>query len=281
VPSDFYFEKVIQPGQAGIIRVKIPTASLKGAIENHYEIKTNDPRTKLIKLTVLASVKPLPDYIKHLGDIGIARGEQVGTFNVWPNARPSLSLERGKSVAFSLRIKPVDSTSATLRLAPETPDYVKLRQDAKQKIYWLDIAVGPFAEPGTKAVPIKLESSYGGNITVNLAVNIPAENFIITPRELDIGEVTLSAAKTSGMLRNGRLGVRKLVGSFKIKSLSSTLDFIKLEQQTIIDGNNYLVRLRIDTAAALKPGAYNGVVRIETDEGQLTEVPIKITLVDR
>lgn len=227
-----------------------------------------------------ASVRPLPDYFKLIGETGISRGEQVGTLNIWPTARPVLSLERGKSAVISLRIRPLEPATATLKLSSGTPESVKLRQDAKQQVYWLDIPVGPFAEPGIKNVPVSLDSSDGNKIAVMLSVNIPAEDIIITPRELDLGKVALSSAAASGALRGGRFGIRKLTGAFKIKSLSSTLDFIKLEPQTIIEGGNYLVRIRIAASATIKAGAYSGVVRIETDTGQMLEVPIKITFVE-
>ena len=49
----------------------------------------------------------------------------------------------------------------------------------------------------------------------------------------------------------------------------------------MVDGSNYLIRITIDGTRSLKPGAYEGVVLIETDEGHRVEVPIKLKLVDR
>ena len=78
-----------------------------------------------------------------------------------------------------------------------------------------------------------------------------------------------------------RVGVRKIVGSFHIKTLSSTLPFLKLQQATMVDGSNYLIRITIDAARSLKPGPYEGVMLIETDEGHRVEVSIKLKLVNR
>ena len=109
-----------------------------------------------------------------------------------------------------------------------------------------------------------------------------AENVITTPASLDIGEITLSSlrAQPRGI---GRVGVRKLTGAFRITALSSSLQFIKLEQQIIVEGSNYLIRLGSDPSLLPKPGSYDGFLRIETDDSQKPriEVPIRLILVDR
>jgi hypothetical protein len=106
-------------------------------------------------------------------------------------------------------------------------------------------------------------------------VNVPAENLIVMPRELDFGEVALENLR----LTMKRIGVRKIVGSLHIKALTTTLPFLKLEQATMVEGSNYLVRISIDQTKPLKAGAYQGTVVIETDEGHRVEVPVKLKLV--
>jgi hypothetical protein len=106
-------------------------------------------------------------------------------------------------------------------------------------------------------------------------VNVPAENLVVTPKELDFGEVALENVR----LTIRRVGVRKIVGSLHIKALTTTLPFLKLEQATMIEGRNYLVRITIDPTKPLKAGAYDGTVVIETDEGPRVEVPVKLKLV--
>ena len=111
---------------------------------------------------------------------------------------------------------------------------------------------------------------------VRLTVNVLAENLIVTPKALDFGEVSL--AKTRNAFQ--RVGIRKLVGTFHIKALSSSLPFLKLEQTTILENTNYLVRVTIDPTKPLKTGAYDGALLIETDGGNRLQVPIKIKIVD-
>jgi hypothetical protein len=253
-----------------------------GPIEQSYELQTNDPKYPIIKLTAAATVKPLPAFAKRITTADIGSGEIAAGFFVWPTLRPVLPLERGEKIEITLRFRPQTGNSATLALAPDAPGICKLRYDKNSNTYWLDITAGPTDASVKRAVPLVVTDPHGAAIkmTVNLSIEVPVDNLIVTPRELDLGEIALSSLK-AGQQKLGRAGIRKLVGSFHIKSLSSTLPFLKLEQQTIVDGNNYVIRTRFDTGKLPKAGAYKGVVSIETDDGHHLEVPIKLAIVDR
>ena len=136
----------------------------------------------------------------------------------------------------------------------------------------------PLDAAGSRRVTLVADMADGHarEVRIELLVSVPAENVVATPRELDFGEVPL--AKAQGSLK--RVGIRKIVGSFHIKSASSTLPFLKLEQATMIEGSNYLIRVTIDPARRLKPGSYEGLLIIETDEGHRAEVKVKIKLLD-
>ena len=181
-------------------------------------------------------------------------------------------------MTIGLRIRALASDAGSLKLGPGAPESWKLRREATGD-YWLDIPLGAGggSESHRSALVVDLGENRSREIRVQLMVTVPAENLVVTPRDLDFGELTL--ARVSGAIQ--RVGVRKIVGSFHIKTLSSTLPFLKLQQATMVDGSNYLIRITIDPTRSLKPGAYEGVVLIETDEGHRVEVPIKIKLVDR
>lgn len=244
-------------------------------MEASYELQTNDPRNPVIKVTVLANVKPLPPYIKRISTANVGYGEKDESFQVWPTARPAVSAEAGEKLNIALRVRALGPEAGTLKLGAGAPDSWKLRREASGD-YWLDIPID--AVSGSRTHPAPLVVDLGENrsreIRVQLTVTVPAENLVVTPRELDFGEVAPASAFQ-------RIGIRKLVGSFRIKTLSSTLPFIKLEPATMVEGSNYLIRISIDQAKPLKPGAYSGVVVIETDEGHKVEVPIKMKLIDR
>jgi hypothetical protein len=227
-------------------------------------------------VSVAANVKPLPDYIKRISSANVARGEVNGAFQIWPTAQPVITVESGERLAIALRIRPQAPTAGNLKLAPNAPDNWKLRSEANGD-YWLDIPIGPVSESSSRLAPLLVEQSDGRSreIRVRLMVNVPPENLIVTPKDLDFGEVPIANFK--GMLR--RVGVRKIVGSLHIKTLTASLPFLKLEQATMVEGSNYLIRITIDPAKSLKPGAYDGVIAIETDEGHRLEVHVKVKLV--
>jgi len=231
---------------------------------------------------VTATVKRLPAFAKRITTADIESGEIAAGFYVWPTLRPAITLERGEKITITLRLRPQIGSSATLALAPDSPDFAKLRFDKTSNTYWLDMAAGPAEAPVKATVPLVVTPPNGVPIklTVNLGIDVPAENLILTPRELNLGEIGMSGLR-AGQQKLGRVGLRKLVGSFRIKSLSSTLPFLKLEQQTIVDGTNYLIRTRLDLDNPPKAGAYNGVVSIETDDGHRLELPVKLVIVDR
>jgi hypothetical protein len=168
-----------------------------------------------------------------------------------------------------------------LKLAATAPQSWKLRREAGGEGYWLDIPIEPAKDSSSRTVPIVAELAGGPSreISIQLSVNVPSENVVATPQQLDFGEVALS----TGTSPLKRLGLRKVVGSFHIKSVASTLPFLKLEQAVMVEGSNYLIKITIDRARPLKPGEYQGNLIIETDDPHTprVEVPIKIKLADR
>lgn len=239
-------------------------------------MQTNDPRQPLIKFTVLANVKPIPGFVKRISTADVARGEVNGAFHIWPTARPVTTVEPGERLSLALRVRPLTPDAGNVKLGPTAPDTWKLRHEANGD-YWLDIQVGPSTETNTQVVPLVVESGAGHSreMRVRLMVNVPAENLVVTPKDLDFGDVALENVR--GTMK--RLGLRKIVGSLHIKAVTTTLPFLKLEQATMVEGSNYLIRITIDQTKPLKPGAYDGMVIIETDEGRRVEVPVKLKLV--
>lgn len=225
-------------------------------------------------MTIVANVKPLPAYVRRITTADVAHGETNHGFHIWPTARPAISIEPGERLAIALRIRSLAADAGSLKLGPDAPVSWKLRREANGD-YWLDI---PIEGSGSRAAPlVVVQGETSQEIGVQVSVTAPAENIVVTPVALDFGEQTL--ADLRGAVQ--RFGIRKIVGVFHIKLLSSTLPFIKFQQSTMIDGSNYLIKVTIDQTKPLKPGAYEGAVVIDTDEGHRVEVPIKLKLVDR
>lgn len=254
------------------------TADQQGPVERSYEVQTNDPRHPVIKVTLAATVKALPDYVKRIATADIGRGEVIGAFQVWPTARPLVTVEANERLTVPLRIRAAAQNASTLKLAPDAPDTWKLRREPKTGDYWMDLQIDASNGSGTRTATLVVDAGDGRTreMRVRLTINVLAENLVVTPKALDFGEVSLAKARNSFQ----RVGIRKLVGTVHIKSMSSSLPFLKLEQTTIIENTNYLVRVTIDPARPLKPGSYDGVLLIETDADKRIEVPITIKIVD-
>jgi len=204
------------------------------------------------------------------GDVG--HGENFGAYQVWPTSRPEIELEKGEKLSIPVRIRSTGAETLTVTVEPGSP--WKLRKETSGD-YWLDI----LAEGGAQATPAsaKLTVDFGSSrseIQVKLKTSVPVDNLVVTPKDIDFGD--LPVAGLSGSVK--RFGIRKLVGSFHIKTLSSTLPFLKLEQATMVDGSNYVIRVSIDQSKA-KPGSYSGSVVVDTDEAHRVEIPVKIKIV--
>lgn len=229
-------------------------------------------------MTLAATVKPVPAYVKRIATADVGHGEMIGAFQVWPTARPSVTLEAGERLAISLRIRASGPESGTLKLAADTPETWKLRRESKSGDYWLDIPVDSANGAGTRTVTIDVDAGGGRSreMRIRLTTNVLAENLTVTPKTIDFGVVTLAGARKAIQ----RVGIRKIIGTFHIKALSSSLPFLKLEQATMIENSNYLIRISIDPTKPVKAGSYDGVLLIETDGTNRIEVPITIKLVD-
>jgi hypothetical protein len=186
-----------------------------------------------------------------------------------------VTIEQGERLSISIRLRRLDGTTGDLRLAAGAPDFCKLRREDRGTGYWLDINIPE--QTGSHSIPMEVISLPAERFTLSLGVKAVAGNLIASPGELDLGDVSLEQAANDSV-RRGRLGIRTEIGTFKITSVSSTLPFLRFEQQTIIDGSNYLVQLRINRDKLPKPGAYSGTIVVETDSGKRLEVPVKIKL---
>ena len=261
------------------MRITVRALETVGPVEREYDLYTNDPLHRVVKLTLRADVKPLPGFLKGMANTNVGHGENFESFNVWPAASPVVSAARGDSVKLSIRIRPRARDAGELQLSSDEGGQYRLRRGANKEDYWLDVETGPISEPGshTRTIELKTKETNQTALTVKLTINIASENLVATPASLDLGVLELTALK-SGAQKTTRLGVRKLVGGFNIKSVSSTLPFLKFEQQTMVEGSNYLIKVSINANSLPKPGPYSGVLRIETDDPQTprVEVPIKV-----
>jgi hypothetical protein len=186
-------------------------------------------------------------------------------------------VQPNEKVSISLRLRRQEGARGEVKLAADAPSFCRLRREQQGSGYWLDIEV-PSSQSATHAIPLEITGEPVEKVRLALDVRMVADNLVATPGELDLGTVSSRLTDESSP-KQSRFGVRCLVGTFKIKSLSSTLPFVKLEAQTVIQGTNYLIRVTVDHQMLPdKPGPYTGGAVVVTEDGKRLEVPLKITV---
>lgn len=257
-----------------------------GAVDATFKLYTNDPRNNLVEIKGTGFIKPVPEFVKRMTNVNLTSGEDLGLYKVYPTSRSEIVVERNERVKLTYKIRTDDAQAGELKLVSNDFKDAKynLRRDLASANYFLDVETEPVGEAGVRNVKITLqnEGSKTQTFDISLALKTPAESFSFAPNVINCGEVPLSSLKEFAN-RVGRLGIRKLAGTFKIKSVNSTLQFLKPEIQEMVAGSNYLIRLSTDPQNLPKPGSYEGVIRIETDEPAkpLVEVPVKIVITDK
>lgn len=262
------------------MRIKI-TAESAGPMFRGLDLLTNDPGRPVIKFVLTAVVKPPPDFLKRIDNAAAQTGEEQAGFNVWPVASPRVALERGERLSMFFRIRPDGPVSGQLALPPNEGDRGPYTMRRSGKDYWLELTVGPFDQAGSHSLPITLPIRDGKSAELALLVRMTvlSDELIVVPASLDLGQISISSARP-GLTTVGRIGVRKRLGSVRVKSISSSLSFLMLEQQTMVPERNYVIRITLAPGAQLTPGETTGVVYIETDDATRprVEVPIRIVL---
>jgi hypothetical protein len=266
------------------VRAKIHGLESLGLLVEDFKFYTNDPRRSEVTLRLTANVRALPDYVKRIKNANVNLGEQLGSFNVWPIAKPEMTIGRNEQTKLSLRIRPNFEAVAELKLISNNFEQAKYKLRREGGDYWLDIETEPVNEAGTRTIAIELQSQSPKveNFSVNVVLNILDDGLLFNPAVIDCGEFPLSSLKEFPT-RVGRAGVRKLAGAFRVKSVSATLAFLNPVAQTIVEGSNYLITINTAPANLPKAGVYEGKLIVETDDAQKPrlEIPIKITLTDK
>ena len=246
-------------------------------------------------------VKPTPSFISHMTGGELARGERVGSVNVWPTAHPFITIERGERLTAAIRLRPESGDSILVnpgeqrsdtasppavggnsgaKLLPDDPGSFNSKVRNEGTDYWLDLSVGPIREPGTYLRRIEVSISGGDKVPVDLTIMVISENTLLSTNTVDLGRVSLEDLKSGGV-RSVRVGMRRLVGTVHINSIQTSHPFLKAESDTLVPGTNYLIRVSIDRGATLRPGSYDGVIQINTDDPNTAkiEIPWKLVVV--
>ena len=232
--------------------------------------------------------------------VELARGERIGSVNVWPTAHPVITIELGERLTAAIRLKPesgdgiiVNPTeqrsgasppavggNSGAKPIPDDPAAFSSRVRNEDSAYWLDMNIGPIREPGTYVRRIEVSISGSDKIPVDLTVLVIGDSTLLSTNSIDLGAVSLNELK-HGRVHSVRVGLRRVVGTVRVNSIQTSHPFLKAELDTLIPGTNYLIRVSLDPAATLESGSYAGVIRINTDNPNRPkiEIPWKLVVV--
>ena len=247
-------------------------------------MRTNDPQIPLLTLTLKATVKPLPAYIKRITTANIGVGENLSGFNVWPTAHAQLKMARGERLSLLVRIKPHEQNSGECIPVDARDEFIKykIQKENETAIRWLEIEIGPISEPGkhVKVIQIPVSRGQRDSLSFELTINVLSENYMINPKELDLGTTSLQEISKAPS-QAYRLAIRKEVGEFHIKQITSSIPFLELKLNTVLEGQIYIVNVIIPALKKQRPDNYSGFIEINTDDPdrQIITVPCKVTLI--
>jgi hypothetical protein len=275
------FDKVVPPGKEGKITLAIEhTESLQGEVSKSATVNTNDPAMPSFILTLRASFKLERKPGESADVAALAEGKRVGPFSVAPFDKWVTNVLRGKSAAGVMYF--TNRESKPVRITEVIPGgddfFVSLAKIQEGKRYDLSITSNPALKAGQHNQTVRLITDDKANpeIAVQLEVTVYPLVFV-TPSLMNLRGLPLSVE--AAQLNLPLINVRKVTdqgGPLAIKSVSTTLSFLKLEQQTESDGKAYSVRLTLDKSKIGGPGDFKGVVRIETNDPEtpVFEIPV-------
>jgi hypothetical protein len=170
--------------------------------------------------------------------------------------------------------------TAPTRLADDKLTF-HVRPDPSGIVSWLDIDISPILETGTfscsRIAPVDTGSR--AELPIEVTLSVIDDDFVIAPALIKIDE--LAIPKDQAAIEIGRFEIRRMLRRFRVKSVSSSLPFVKFEVQALVPAKRYAVKVRLIGEPALTPGPYKGSIKVLTDDksNPMIEVPLSLGLV--
>ncbi len=266
------YTKFVPPGQEGKIQLSVSTSAFNGPISKTADVYTNDPKLERLTLMISGVV---------VTEDGPPKGQQVGPFVIGPAPRWSARVPHGLTTngviaitnmtAQPIKITKVDSSGQVF-----THSFNALEEG---KRYALSFASKTGLATGSHKQLVKLETDSKEMPVIELeleAVVVPAVT--VSPTNLTFESVPISDPEVEIPLISKFLWVRLGRGAgLEVTSATSDLPFVKVKIEST-DNNGQSVLLRVGFNAKPPKGTHSGIVRIKTNNAELKETEIPITL---
>ncbi|HEX5734136.1 MAG TPA: hypothetical protein VF131_14985 [Blastocatellia bacterium] len=268
------------PGQEGKITLAIEhTESYQGEVSKSASVQTNDPVYSSFNLSLRGYFKSdRPPMVGPPPPAMVSR--RAGPFTMLPNDRWITSVLTGTSTSTRLSLFNPEANPVHIKklVAGGTNFNVTLNTIEDGKRYELAITTNPALKPGQyeQTVQISTDSAQAPEASVVLGVTVFARTFF---RPMAINVQPLSLDSDLSAVNIPMIYVQKLRETgLTLKSISSSLPFIKLEVMTDKEGESYSIRLKIDKSLIPGVGRFSGKIRIETNDPDVpfAEIPIQL-----
>jgi hypothetical protein len=251
-----------------------------GEVSKSAAVTTNDPANPNFTLLLRAHFKPAdnanpmastPNYTPGIG-------KRVGVFSVAPSDRWTTSTIRGQASAVTMYLYNNDSKPLLIKqmIAGGTDFTATMQTIENGKRFQVNVATNPALKPGQYHQTLKFitDSKETPEINVELEATVYAQIFA-TPTSITLPVIPLEADPATLTLPS--IYVRKIrEGGLKIKTVYTSLPFLKLSVTGQVEGQVYKIDMRFDKQYVQK-GVFKGTIHIETNDPDLPviEVPIQ------
>lgn len=257
-------DKLIKPGQTGKVKTKLETKDFKGPITKDITIISNDPENPQYKLFLKAIIKPIVEVLPDLNLRFVKLKREVGKVQ-----RLVVTEEEG----YEFKILGYDSTKPYIKMEHKPAPADKINPIYKNKQYEITVLITEEAPVGMVNEKIYLFTNSKKVPKLELKVlGLVRPDVLVTPPKLEMGTVE-PGPDFQRMIR-----IKDNTGSskFEILSVSSTLPFFTVSQETIKPGEDYNIVLIFSKEPP--KGKFEGKILVKTnfesEEYKNIEIPI-------
>jgi hypothetical protein len=268
----------VPPGKEGSITLAITqTAGYAGEVSKSATVTTNDPVLATFYLTLRAYFKPTESAAGAINKVA-GYGKMSGAFSVSPNDRWTTSAITGTAPSTTIylfnnekepvHIKQVEAGGTSFKVA------VSPIEDGKR--YQVSLSTDPTLKPGQYSQKVRIITDHPTrpDVILHLDVTVFAKVFV-TPSAITMPAFSLNTDLAGVNLPP--IHVRKIrdVG-LQLKSINSTLPFIKVEVKTEIEGQFYILRITFDKSKITEAGSYKGEIEVITNDAEVPVIKIPV-----
>jgi hypothetical protein len=252
----------IAPGKKGQVCVELGTSTLSLKVRAQAQLFTDDPAQPRIPLFITGVVKAPIDLVP-MGAVFAA---------VWKG-------EGGQGTVTIVNNQP--KPLHVLRLETEGPHFTaRLVTEKPEEVYKVLVTIPPDAPPGRYTGFVYVNTDSARFSRIRLGVNIFVKTEIYTfPDAVAFGTLNLAQLQADPSLvvsLNEWFLVKKHVGKFKIKSISSDVPGLEFTETPKGESNIF----RVDVAFSkghLQLGSLDGKIRVLTDDPVVPELIVPVS----